>query len=281
MKYTTPSAFRQALNDRLSTQAREQGIDRSRLQKRLAFERYLARLFTLQRERFVLKGGYALELRLGDRARATQDLDFAVPIATPEAILEDLRDAADLDLSDFLRYEVSLPSSRPLVGPPAGGYRYRVEARLDGQFPYAILFLDVGMGDVQLNPSEERLAHIDLEFAGLETPSFPITPLPEHFTEKLHAYTRPRSERTRVKDLVDLVLIIGELKLEPNESLSQVIHATFALYSSHELPAPQNLAVPPETWREPFKATMLELQLEPTDALEAHGILVAFLERLP
>jgi hypothetical protein len=48
MKYTTPSAFRQALNDRLSTQAREQGIDRSRLQKRLAFERYLARLFTLR-----------------------------------------------------------------------------------------------------------------------------------------------------------------------------------------------------------------------------------------
>jgi hypothetical protein len=152
---------------------------------------------------------------------------------------------------------------------------------LDHRRAATAFFLDVGMGDVQLNPSEERLAHIDLEFAGLETPSFPITPLPEHFTEKLHAYTRPRSERTRVKDLVDLVLIIDELKLEPNESLSQVINTTFALYSSHELPAPQDLAAPPDTWREPFKVMMLELQLEPTDALKAHGLLVAFLERLP
>jgi hypothetical protein len=43
----------------------------------------------------------------------------------------------------------------------------------------------------------------------------------------------------------------------------------------------QDLAGPPETWREPFKEMMLDLQLGPTDTLEAHKLLVEFLERLP
>jgi hypothetical protein len=49
---------------------------------------------------------------------------------------------------------------------------------------------------------------------------------------------------------------------------------------NHELPVPQDLAGPPQTWREPFKVMMLELQLGQMDTLEAHELLVEFLERL-
>jgi predicted nucleotidyltransferase component of viral defense system len=79
MTYTTAKAFRQALNDRLSVIAKRDGLDLSRLQRRVAFERFLARVFQHAEHDFILKGGYALELRLGGKARATIDLDFAAP----------------------------------------------------------------------------------------------------------------------------------------------------------------------------------------------------------
>lgn len=47
MKYTTPQAFERALSDRLKRQAAEVGVDLDRLRKRVAFERFLARLFSL------------------------------------------------------------------------------------------------------------------------------------------------------------------------------------------------------------------------------------------
>ena len=70
MKYATPQAFERALSDRLMRQAAEQGLELDRLRKRVAFERFLARLFGRASSRWVLKGGYALELREGGKARA-------------------------------------------------------------------------------------------------------------------------------------------------------------------------------------------------------------------
>lgn len=45
MNYTTAKAFRQALNDRLAVIAKREGLDLSRLQRRVAFERFLVRVF--------------------------------------------------------------------------------------------------------------------------------------------------------------------------------------------------------------------------------------------
>lgn len=77
--YDTPQAFRAALEARLRNVARQQGTDLQRLQWRIAFERLLARLFAGDDPPWLLKGGYALELRLQDRARSTLDLDLSVP----------------------------------------------------------------------------------------------------------------------------------------------------------------------------------------------------------
>jgi len=49
---------------------------------------------------------------------------------------------------------------------------------------------------------------VDLTFAGLATPEFAVYPLEDHFAEKLHAYTTPREHPSRVKDLVDMLLLI-------------------------------------------------------------------------
>ena len=91
MKYANAQSFRQALNDHLANLARAQGLERSRLQRRVAFERFLARVSQQVGERLILKGGYALELRLGWRARATVDLDFAAPFLSGAELLETLQ----------------------------------------------------------------------------------------------------------------------------------------------------------------------------------------------
>lgn len=209
MNYATPKAFRNAVTARLQQQARASGLDLTRLQRRLAYERFPARLVQTHGDAWVLKGGYALELRLDGRARATKDIDFNVPSRTGSELLDDLQDAAELDLGDHFRYTVESPAQGELAGPPEGGARYRIKAYLDGLQPYTTFLIDVGHGDLRLNPSAPLPARIDLAFAGIDPPSFFTYPLPEYFAEKLHAYTRPRpgDGRTRVKDLVDLSLI--------------------------------------------------------------------------
>ena len=48
-----------------------------RLRKLVVFERLLSRLLVVAPERWVLKGGVALDFRFGERARATVGLDLA------------------------------------------------------------------------------------------------------------------------------------------------------------------------------------------------------------
>lgn len=114
MKYKTARDFRRALTDRLREQA-QAGEDLARLQRRLAYERFLARLFGLVDDAWVLKGGYALELRLGGRARVTQDLDFHAPGSSD--LLDTLQEAAEQDLGDHFRFVVRPPERGPLGGP--------------------------------------------------------------------------------------------------------------------------------------------------------------------
>lgn len=251
MRYKTARDFRRALTDRLREQA-QVGEDLARLQRRLAYERFLARLFGLVGDAWVLKGGYALELRLGGRARATQDLDFHAPGSSD--LLDTLQEAAEQDLRDHFRFVVRPPERGPLGGPPEGGQRFRVQAFLDGPHPFTTFVIDVGQGDLIWSTLDTLPARVDLSFADLLPEVFPTYPLPEHFAEKLHAYTRPRPEggRTRVKDLLDLSLIVSDLGLRPSQDVLRLVQAVFDRYGSHPLPG--EVPPPPEDWRGPYQA---------------------------
>ena len=76
MRYDSGGAFRRALEDRLRSKSLSDGTPLIRRRKMVAFERFLARLIHDQPHAWVLKGGLALQWRLGDRARTTQDLDL-------------------------------------------------------------------------------------------------------------------------------------------------------------------------------------------------------------
>ena len=76
MKYKISGAFRRALEQRLRNRSLQTGMPLVRLRKMVAFDRFLARLLLHQPGKWVLKGGLALQLRLGERARMTKDIDM-------------------------------------------------------------------------------------------------------------------------------------------------------------------------------------------------------------
>jgi predicted nucleotidyltransferase component of viral defense system len=274
MRYQTAAAFRRALVDHLNNRARREGISVNRLQKQATFERFLARLFHNGGERWILKGGYALELRRPGHARATRDLDLNVPPPAVDDLLDELQRAAELDLGDHFTFTVSAPTSNEeLAGPPLGGYRFNVEAGLDGRqfdrFP-----LDVGQGDMTVRDPDHLPGQVDLAFAGLPTPSFPVYPLEDHFAEKLHAYTTPRANPSRVKDLVDMLLLI-QLGLGPTDLLRRSITETFERYARHQLP--EVLPEPPGTWSQTYAKLAAQVELHETDLGAAYVRLAEFL----
>ncbi|NKZ03829.1 nucleotidyl transferase AbiEii/AbiGii toxin family protein [Actinomadura latina] len=77
-RYATAVDLRRALEARLRQRADESGTDLSRLRRVAVFDRIAARLSAAERG-WVLKGGASLEFRLGARARATKDIDLALP----------------------------------------------------------------------------------------------------------------------------------------------------------------------------------------------------------
>jgi hypothetical protein len=94
-----------------------------------AFDRFLVRLVQNQPDTWVLKGGLALQLRLGDRARTTKDID--VLLLTPaEDVHQALVRASLLDLGDWFQFEVER-SPAEVPAQPLGGVRFQVQSLLD------------------------------------------------------------------------------------------------------------------------------------------------------
>jgi len=72
VKYKTATAFRHALEERLRQKSLSDGAPLARLRKMVAFDRFLARVAKKQPDAWIVKGGFALQLRLGERARTTK-----------------------------------------------------------------------------------------------------------------------------------------------------------------------------------------------------------------
>lgn len=223
--YKTAGAFRAALETRLQTRAREEKTDLQRLRRQVAFDRLLARLFSkgpTAKYPWVLKGGYAMELRI-QSARTTKDIDLTLfdgtalsknPKERREQVRAMLQESAAAGLPDYFEFRIGQPSEE-LGGAPEGGGRYPVEARMDGR-EFARFHVDVGIGDEVIEPLDAVAGKDWLDFGGIAAPSFPAISAEQQFAEKVHAYSLPRGARTntRTKDLVDLVLLIGIGKLD-------------------------------------------------------------------
>lgn len=170
--FGTPAAFRQALEARLRAVAAARGAPINAVRLKLVMERLLARLFAKPDVPWLLKGGYAMELRYRPRARTTKDIDLsmtvldeAAPKARLERVLDELQGAAATSLGDFLNFRIGTPKAE-LPGAPFGGARFPVEVLLAGK-EYGRFHIDVGFGDAVLGQPESLDGEDLLAFAGI------------------------------------------------------------------------------------------------------------------
>jgi hypothetical protein len=280
MPYATPGALRTALEARLRSHGMTAAVDLDRLRRRAVFERLLVRLDHAMPGQWVLKGGMALEVRLGDRARTTRDLDLVLRQAAEggEAVRERLIEAVAGD-PEGDGFEFRIGPARAIDVDEAGrpGWRFPVDARLDGR-TFALVRLDVVARPEEISTTDRVRLRSVLAFAGFPDHEVEAVDPAQHFAEKLHALTRPWLERpnSRVKDLPDLVLLVGE-GLEPTAELLATVEHVFAARASHEVPA--SLPDPPADWAERYATLAEELDLEPSTVDEAMALLRSFWER--
>jgi hypothetical protein len=280
--YATATAFRQALEAHLMTMARADNVDVQRLRRQVAFDRLLSRLFRDPAAPWALKGGYAMELRLA-AARATRDIDLTVqaaagrPRMTKPALLAMLQAAAAHDLGDFFTFLVGEPVM-DLDAAPYGGARFPVEARMDGRV-FARFHLDAGVGDAIMGSADTVCGRDWLAFAGIRSAEFQAISREQQFAEKYHAYTLPRGSRpnSRVRDLLDMALLIGEGRLDPRRT-AQALRATYAHRETHPFAA--DMPQPPQNWERPFAALAAECGWA-GDMATAHASVHKFINALP
>lgn len=274
MRYADARSFRMALEQRLKDAAGGDSARLARDRRRIAFDRLLARLAATAPERWLLKGGFALELRLRDRARATVDVDLEWH-SSGDDMIDALIDAAEHDAGDFFTFDVSRSeTSSERLG---GAERFRVGASLAGR-PFEQRFL---LDIAPRHEAEVETVHLTtpgvLAFAGIQPVRIAAIPLERHLAEKLHAYTRTHEdgrENTRVKDLVDIALIAELSRLEAAALRAAIDHT----YASRFLqPIPPRVPPPPASWRLPFRELARALGI-PEDLSTGHSTAAALLD---
>jgi len=246
-----------------------------RLRKSVVFDRLLARLMVAARGRWLLKGAVALDFRLGERTRTTKDLDLARQDDEASATADFLA-AQAVDLGDHFVFAVSrtdrLDELREGVA-----VRYHVACELGGR-PFDDVTVDVGFADRPIGEPELISGPRLLDFADIEPAKVPAIPLAQHVSEKVHAYTRAYGNQgmpsTRVKDLVDIVLIATEVALDAVQ-LRQALEHTFETRGRQPLPA--QLPPPPAEWRTPYRRMAGEVGI-PEDLEAGYGIASAFVD---
>lgn len=280
MKYSTAGSFRAALETRLRQESTERGLAVGRLRKIVVFDRLLARMTRVSPEGWILKGGFALELRLPDRARTTRDIDVDRAGSVDEATA-DLQAAAALDLGDYFEFAIEIVDRGEGVA-PGGGVRYRAISVLAGR-EFERVTIDVGFGDRISDAPDQLRGPALLAFADIEPATIPTAPLRQQLAEKVHAYTRTYGQgeaSSRAKDLIDIVLISGLEDLDLEE-LQGAVDATFAERGTHDLP--EKLPHPPADWRDAYRrlATEVKVEIEPSAGyVRANALLAPILARV-
>jgi predicted nucleotidyltransferase component of viral defense system len=274
VKYDTAEAFRAALDQRIRNEAITTNLPVMRLRKRVAFERFLARLAIAEPGSWVLKGAFALELRLGVRTRATKDIDLAGADDEQTATTR-LIAAQAIDLHDHFNFDVARTAALDQAE-AFRAVRYSVTAEVAGrrfeQFP-----VDVALNERPTAPSERLPIPSLLDFADIQPIEMPVIALEQHIAEKVHAYTATYGQEqhsTRIKDLID-ILLIADLASPRADRLRASLDATFS--TRERQPLPTALPPPPASWVNPYARAAADVGL-PIDLNAAHAEAATFLD---
>ncbi len=215
--YASPAAFRRALTDRLRALAKEGKWTLTQLQRQMAYDRLLERLYQFD-DGWIVKGATALLARdLG--MRATIDVDVYRAQATKMAEA-DLRAAASRDIGDWFRFEIGPARA---MGEGQSGVRLPVAAYV-GAAPWAQFHVDLVGADLRMTGEPEPVPPLArIVMPDIEQHGYRAYPLPDHLADKVVAmfqrYGPQQLPSTRYKDLIDLVGIIAGASLNARAAL--------------------------------------------------------------
>ena len=279
MKYASGVSFRAAIEDRLKEQARQTGLPLDRLRKAIVFERFLARLVLVGGDRWLLKGGLAMNCRQGDFWRPSLDIDVA-HVGTLDQATADFEAAAKAILpeDDYFSFEVRYAGE---MDPAEGAHcKFHLDAFLGGRlFEEAsidLAFEPEIIGHGSLLPLPSLLA-----YSGLPTVTLEVVPAERHLADKVDAYLRgkinERALSSREKDLADLVVIAGWENLVAGPVLEEfdlVLNVT----EGHQVP--DLLPEPPLAWGRNYTKLARELKLDWQEVETAYLRAANFLDPL-
>lgn len=256
---------------------RESGMPVRRLNLRIAAMMLAGALGRVNDDRdepvFLTRGGVAIELRAGQKARVTRDVDLTLR-ADAESLVHHL-DAAFADSYEDFSFQRDEPVTLPLR-PQARRVNVKVAFRTK---PFTTLVVEIAPSEA--GEQAEHLPAHDLSTVGLNGPdAIPVLAAPWQIAQKLHAVTeaplRSGGENPRYWDLIDLQL----LQTLTSESLSTVKNAclrTFAVRAQQVWP-PRVTIYP--AWPERYAAMAASLEMPVDDVQAATAIVHDLIDRI-
>jgi hypothetical protein len=222
-----------------------------------------------------LKGGFALETRLGERARASLDLDAEHRQGT-EAARADLQRAAIEDLGDHFAFAVV--GSEELT---ESGFRLAVRYELESALArrtFEPLQVDVTFEVPEPWDAQPAVRPGILAELGFEAIEVLLVPVERQIAERLHAYTRTYrgGGTTRARDLVDLLLVRQHERVDAN-ALQDAVQRVFARRQTH--PVPTRLPAPASALAVSYRREAERVGVNPILA-EAHQLAADWLDPL-
>lgn len=264
----------QGLGDRIRIAAADRGEDAQRIRRGLIFQRLLVRLAP---HGLVLKGGYCLEVRLGNVARTTKDIDLVGRMALasgPDDLLDALDDAlATGSFDDGFSFRPGAP--RRLRSEDAGSPAWRVplDAFVDGERFERMKVDLVGQVDEVADATEVLEVVSPVSAPGCDPVLVTAVDVYQHAAEKLHAYSRRYvgdRPSSRVKDLVDLVLLADAGLLTDPHRLQGRLLVVWRV-RDHGDPPP-SLPEPPLAWEGDLARLLGDLDAVPRSLAAAHAL---------
>lgn len=257
----------QVLQKWVGEHARAKGVAQLRLQRWISFMVVAAVLDSIRDENgdpvFLLKGGVAMELRLGLEARATKDYDAAYR-ERKEDMLDRLDEALSHPHGDF-----TITRKEPEQVKDGDATRVELKLAYRGR-SWSTVRLELAPAEGFSGQEIDRVPAIPLDPFGLDGPDeIPCVSVRYQIAQKLHACTEVwegLGVNPRVRDLIDLLLLRGLVGDKDLPAIREASDEIFELRGKHRWPPTVTIF---DGWPEQYAALAAELDFPVTDVEEA------------
>lgn len=212
---------------------------------------------------FVIKGGVAMELRLGLSARATKDFD-ACYRAGMTGMLTALDEVITEPLADF---RISRTEPREIGN--TGALRIQIKLAYRTR-SWGTVQLEVAAAEGHAGQEIDRVPAIPLSPFGLDGPSdIPCVAVRYQIAQKLHACTETFSggpPNNRFRDLIDLIMLRDLISDDELADVRAACIELFELRNRHTWPPTISI---PTNWVEEYESLAQEMDFAIRDVHDA------------